>query len=195
MHGTGSPRTSGGAPAPAGDPPVRDEADAALIDAFVGASRALVAVAARSLAGIGEDVTLPQYRALVVIRTRGPQRVADLATALDVTPSTATRMVDRLVRKRLVRRVRDREDRRILRVHLSDAGERTVTEVTARRRAEIGRILDQMPARGRGPLTAALRAFAAAAGEVPSPGATPAAGSRPSSPDGIAADWALGWDT
>jgi hypothetical protein len=38
-----------------------------LIDALLSASRAMVAIAARSLAGLDADVTLPQYRALVVL--------------------------------------------------------------------------------------------------------------------------------
>jgi DNA-binding MarR family transcriptional regulator len=151
-------------------------ADRALVDAFIGASRALVAVAARSLSDLGEDITLPQYRTLVVLRTRGPQRAADVAAHLSVTPSTASRMIERLVRKHLVRRARTKDDRRAVRVYLTEAGRQIVAEVTDRRRAEIERILGQMPTQGRKALTAALRAFASAAGEAPEP------------------DWALGWD-
>ena len=43
------------------------------------ASRALVAVAARSLATVADDVTLPQYRVLIELASRGPLRLADLA--------------------------------------------------------------------------------------------------------------------
>ena len=46
------------------------------------ASRVLVAVAVRSLAAVDHDVTLPQYRALVVLASRGPQRPTELADAL-----------------------------------------------------------------------------------------------------------------
>jgi DNA-binding MarR family transcriptional regulator len=145
-------------------PPASVLADRGLVDAFIAASRALVAVAARSLADLGEGVT------------RGAQRAADLADLLDVTPPTASRMIERLVRKRLVRRVRAKDDRRTVRVHLTDAGQAVVTQVTERRRAEIERILEQMPVRGRKALTSALRAFADAAGEAPEQ------------------DWALGWD-
>lgn len=133
-------------------------------------------MAARSLSDLGEDITLPQYRTLVVLRTRGPQRAADVATHLGVTPPTASRMIERLVRKHLVRRVRTTEDRRAIRVYLTEAGREVVAEVTDRRRAEIERILGQMPTQGRKALTAALRAFASAAGETSEP------------------DWALGWD-
>ena len=45
----------------------RDE----LVDAVLGASRALVAVAARSLATLADDVTLAQYRVLVELAARG----------------------------------------------------------------------------------------------------------------------------
>ncbi|HYV60725.1 MAG TPA: MarR family transcriptional regulator, partial [Acidimicrobiia bacterium] len=63
-------------------------------DAVLDASRALVAVAARSLAGVADDVTLPQYRALVVLATEGAQSLGELAAALGVHTSTATRMCD-----------------------------------------------------------------------------------------------------
>ena len=105
-----------------------------LVDAVLGASRALVAVAARSLGDLAEDVTLPQYRALVELAARGPQRLADLAAALGVDRSTATRMCDRLVRKQLVTRRRISADRRGVRISLTPAGRALVEEVTRRRR-------------------------------------------------------------
>ena len=66
------------------------------------ASRALVGVAARSLAGVEEQVTLVQYRALVLLDA-GPQNVGTLAKALGIHPSTATRLCDRLTTKGLVK--------------------------------------------------------------------------------------------
>ena len=87
-----------------------------------------------------------------------------------MSPSTASRMIERLVRKHLVRRARSQEDRRTLRIYLTDAGGDVVTQVTDRRRSEIEGILRHMPTGGRKPLTAALRAFAAAAGEIPRAG-------------------------
>src|SRR5436305_2945654 len=84
----------------------------AVTDAVLRASRALVAVAARSVVGAGEDVTLAQYRALVVLRSRGPQTMQALSAALGVVPSTGTRMGDRLVRKGLVQRQSSAQDRR-----------------------------------------------------------------------------------
>src|ERR1700756_2053322 len=93
-----------------------------LVDGVLGASRALVAVAARSLATVAEDVTLAQYRVLIELASRGPLRGADLADALAVGRSAGTRMCDRLVRKRLVMRRRKSNDRRVVRVSLTAAG-------------------------------------------------------------------------
>ena len=139
----------------------------ALSDAVLLASRVLVAVAARSLGAVGDDVTLPQYRAMVVIASRGPQLLGELATALDVNPSTASRLVDRLVRKGLVTRVTSPTSRREVEIDLSGDGRRVIDGVTASRRHEIARITAAIPKKQRAQLVDALQAFGAAAGEVP----------------------------
>ena len=61
------------------------------VDAVLIASRALVAVATKSLGAAAEETTIAQYRSLVVLSSRGPQRLVDLAGALGVAPSTAGR--------------------------------------------------------------------------------------------------------
>ena len=66
--------------------------DAAAVDAVLTASRLLIAVATRSPGAAAEETTIAQYRALVVLASRGPQRMIDLAGALGVAPSTAGRM-------------------------------------------------------------------------------------------------------
>jgi DNA-binding MarR family transcriptional regulator len=153
------------------------EVDADLVEAFLTASRVLVAVAARSLAVGDAEITLPQHRALVLLAARGAQRMADLAELLGVNSSTATRHCDRLQRRGLVRRERATGDRRAVCVSLTDSGRRLVEQVTEARRAEISRILHAMPGRSRRSLLAALRGFAEAAGEVPEQ------------------NWSLGWGT
>jgi DNA-binding MarR family transcriptional regulator len=148
-----------------------------VVDAVVGASRALVAIAARSLGAAGDEVTLAQYRALVVLASRGPQRVVDLARVLGVNASTATRMSDRLVRKGLVRRQRLTSDRRTVRLSISGGGRELVAAVTERRRSEVQDIVRRLSASDSEQLVTTLRMFADAAGEVPEQ------------------DWSLGWGT
>ena len=142
-------------------------ADEAAVDAVLTASRTLVAVATSSLGAAAEDTTIAQYRALVVLASRGPQRMMDLAGALDVTPPTASRMCDRLLRKSLIRRHRARADRRAVQVSITAAGRHVVDQATARRRELIADILARLPARQQYAVASALQAFAAAAGEIP----------------------------
>ena len=142
-------------------------ADEAAVDAVLTASRSLVAVATRSLGAAAEETTIAQYRALVVLASRGPQRLVDLAGALDVAPSTAGRMCDRLVRKDLVRRHRGRADRRAVLVSITAAGREVVDQATARRRELIADILGTLPVQEQRTVAEGLRAFAEAAGEIP----------------------------
>jgi DNA-binding MarR family transcriptional regulator len=142
-------------------------ADEAAVDAVLSASRSLIAVATRSLGAAAEETTIAQYRTLVVLASRGPQRLTDLAVALAVAPSTAGRMCDRLVRKGLARRHRARADRRAVLVSVTAAGRGVVDQATARRRALIADILRNLPVAQQIDVARALAAFAAASGEVP----------------------------
>lgn len=138
-----------------------------VVEAVLRSSRALVAVAARSLAASEGEVTLAQYRALVVLASRGSQRVVDLAETLDVERSTATRMSDRLEGKGLITRERSAEDRRTVTLALTREGSDLVRAVTRRRVRDIRRILSRMPEQPRVALVGALTSFAEAAGEAP----------------------------
>jgi DNA-binding MarR family transcriptional regulator len=143
----------------------RAPAQAEVVDALLSASRALVGLAARSLANLDADVTLPQFRTLVVLAARGPQRVAEVAVELGVSPSTGTRMCDRLVRKGLIRRSRTASDRRAVRLTLTPAGRALVDVVTVRRREELSRIVAAIPVSSHATLVRGLRAFTDATGE------------------------------
>jgi DNA-binding MarR family transcriptional regulator len=136
-----------------------------LVTAVLGASRVLVGVSARSLSGIEDAVTLTQFRTLVVLSNFGEINLNQLAKLLDVTPSTAMRMIDRLLTAALVTRRDNPENRREVVLGLTDAGEQLVRQVTTKRRREITRIVTAMPEAQRSDLVAALRAFAHAAGE------------------------------
>jgi DNA-binding MarR family transcriptional regulator len=147
-----------------------------MVDAVLSASRVFVAIATRSLADTAEEVTLAQYRTLVVLASRGPQTLAGLASNIAVTPATATRMCDRLVRKGLIRRTHERGDRRAIRLDLTTSGRSLVDTVTRRRRKEIQSLLKSIPAAEQSAVVDALRLITEAGGEVPDQ------------------DWATGWN-
>ena len=105
----------------------------ALTDAVLTASRLLVAVSARSLAAVEETITLPQFRMLVLLDSRGAMKLTTIADLLDVNPSTATRMVDRLVTTEMVARQQNPATRREVVIELTPEGRRVVRGVTRRR--------------------------------------------------------------
>ncbi|WP_433193672.1 MarR family winged helix-turn-helix transcriptional regulator [Nocardia sp. CA-107356] len=144
---------------------VAEESVDEITDALLTASRLLVAMSARSIAHVDETITIPQFRTLVILSTRGPSKVATLAGLLNVQPSTATRMVDRLVTAGLLDRQTNPHSRRELIVELTDRGREVVEAVTARRRREIAAVVERMPAADRSGLIRALAAFSTAGGD------------------------------
>lgn len=163
-HCAMTPATTEGRPAAAGGAATRS---VEVADALLATSRVLVALAARSIAQVDAEVTLVQFRALMVLASRGPQRTVDLAVELEVAPSTVTRMCDRLVRRELVRRYRRMEDRRATWVGLTETGRLLVGQVMRHRQRAIEEMVRATPVADPRPLVAALNAFVRAAGEIP----------------------------
>jgi DNA-binding MarR family transcriptional regulator len=151
------------------DESVQDGADelGTCVDAVLIASRALLGVVAVSMAPMLEEVTLPQYRALVLLSVLGPTRIGALARRLGVHQSTFTRTTDRMVEAGIVRRLPNPENRREVLVEATDAGLAHVHQVTERRRREIERVVAGLDAAQREVLQVALETFARAAGEPP----------------------------
>jgi len=139
----------------------------AITDAMLTASRLLVAVSARSIAAVDESISIPQFRLLVVLSSRGQQKVTELAVALGVNPSTATRTLDRLIEAGLVDRQTNPRSRREMLISLTQEGQRLVGEVTRRRREEIAAIVERMPQTHQRGIVRALNAFSQAGGEPP----------------------------
>lgn len=136
-----------------------------LVAAVLTASRALVGVAAASLAGVEGTVSLAQFRMLVTLDSYGETSLNRLADALGVTSASALPMVERLTSAGLVTREVDPANRREVVLSLSRSGAELVWRVTDRRRAAVARIVRKMPGERREDLIAALTAFADAAGE------------------------------
>ena len=80
------------------------------------------------------DLTLPQWRALVIAAEADGVRVGELAYRLGVKVPSASRLVRRLERRGLVTAVRDEDDRRATIVRPSPTGRRIRDSVISRRR-------------------------------------------------------------
>jgi DNA-binding MarR family transcriptional regulator len=130
-------------------------------DAFLGAFDAL-AQAIRRARGAnaqrsGDLLTFSQYALLQSLDGSGSgsggvdgggsvtARVSDLAGGAGISPSTATRILDALERRAIVRRERSPEDRRGVAVTLTDHGRRTLDRQGAWMRARQRAFYDQLP--------------------------------------------------
>ncbi|MBM7080603.1 MULTISPECIES: MarR family winged helix-turn-helix transcriptional regulator [Micromonospora] len=146
---------------------------AAAIDA---AAEALVGVLDSATSRHQVAVPPTQLRVLALIRDRPETNVNGLAELLDVVPSSASRLCDRLEATGLLRRTPDPRDRREVRLVLTAAAVSLLTELRERRHRAVQAVLDRMPPRAQHELLLALLAFghAAAAGTPTAQPDTPA---------------------
>ena len=92
-----------------------------LVDTF----NAILKVEERSLrVGLTDTVTVTEMHILDAIGDDGVRTVTELAADAMATVSTMTIAINRLEGKKLVERVRDTADRRVVRVRLTEAGRR-----------------------------------------------------------------------
>ena len=71
-------------------------------------------------------LTLEQFGVLACIKSRGPLRPSDLADLLERSPNSVSMQIDRMVKAGLVRRTRDRKDRRVVTVSFTENGKTAV---------------------------------------------------------------------
>jgi len=92
--------------------------------------------------------SLPRLRLLYALHCEGPQRMGDLADALEVTPRSVTALVDGLEKQGQVRRVPDPSDRRATIIELVDG--RSDVEARYREHAlAVAHLFDDIDARDR----------------------------------------------
>ena len=110
-----------------------------------------------------EEKLSPQE--LKVLRTVGRERcciMSGIAGAIRLSLSSATGLIDRLVEKKLVRRERSLEDRRVVQVELTDEG-RQAQEAALHGRLELARrLMKSLSAEEQGTLAALLGRISAA---------------------------------
>ena len=92
------------------------------VDALDAAQGILRAVADHALSELGGGITTTQLRLLDRLERLGESRLIDLADALSIAPSTATRLCDTLADRQLIVRHRRGRDRRELQIQLTESG-------------------------------------------------------------------------
>jgi DNA-binding MarR family transcriptional regulator len=149
------------------------ESDGSVAAAVEHDSRELFALSVRALEA--HDVELPPsgLRALLVLDDIGTCTLGELADQLALSQSATSRMVDKLVTRRLIDRHTATEDRRRVTLAATGAGRRVTARLVRRRSAAITSILNNMAPEDRNQLQTGLKAFAAAARHSASTGPAP----------------------
>ncbi|MFP3488761.1 MarR family transcriptional regulator, partial [Staphylococcus sp. SIMBA_130] len=74
-------------------------------------------------------ITSPQFVALQWLLEEGDLTIGELSNKISLAFSTTTDLVDRMEKNELVERVRDTNDRRVVRIHLLEKGKTIIREV------------------------------------------------------------------
>lgn len=112
------------------------------------------------------DLPLPQLRLMGMLERGGDARMSEVSEALGVALSTATQIADRLSARGWVRRESDPEDRRVVRLVLTEEGRRLARERRAERHARLRETLSGMDAASRERVEAGLETLCEALREA-----------------------------
>lgn len=86
-------------------------------------------------------ITPPQFIALQWLFEEGDMTIGELSNNMYLACSTTTDLVDRMEKNELIKRVKDEKDRRVVRIHLLEEGERIIEEVIKKRQAYLSHVL------------------------------------------------------
>lgn len=92
----------------------------------------------------GGALSLVHLNVLAVLDIDGPLPMRGLAETLDVSQASATGIVDRMEQRGLVGRRRDDDDRRVVRVALTDEGRNLIAGMATERREHLAMMLDHL---------------------------------------------------
>lgn len=87
-------------------------------------------------------ITSPQFVALQWLLEEGDLTIGELSGKISLAFSTTTDLVDRMEKNKLVERVQDTKDRRVVRIHVLDKGKRIIGEVIEKRQMYLGEVLE-----------------------------------------------------
>ncbi|TWT26473.1 MarR family transcriptional regulator [Planomicrobium sp. CPCC 101110] len=86
-------------------------------------------------------ITPPQFVALQWLFEHGDMTIGDLSNKMYLAFSTTTDLVDRMEKNNLVMRIREEQDRRVVRIKLLQEGERIIEEVIQKRQEYLETVL------------------------------------------------------
>jgi DNA-binding MarR family transcriptional regulator len=117
-----------------------------ITDDFLGSARVFASaleegVERRLLAEVaGKRLTLSQFRLLKLVAVTDAQTISDVGLFLDVSNAAASKAVDKLVRRKLLRRAEGQPDRRQIRLSLTESSKRLLAAYERRRERTLAEV-------------------------------------------------------
>ena len=109
------------------------------------------------------DLSMAQFKAVMLLCRTGRARSRDLADGLNIAPSAATPLVDRLVEHKLARRVDDDKDRRIIWIHPTPKAKAIYDELLEMNEQVLAEVMKEIPSGNRKDVKHCARLLADAA--------------------------------
>ena len=88
----------------------------------------------------GKRLTLSQFRLLKLVAVTDAQTISDVGLFLDVSNAAASKAVDKLVRRKLLRRAEGQADRRKIHLSLTESSRRLLTAYERRRERKLAEV-------------------------------------------------------
>jgi DNA-binding MarR family transcriptional regulator len=131
-------------------------------------TRAMVGLTMRSVDVLGGEVSLPQFRLLLVLSGMGRVGSSRLAVEMGIGASSVTRLADKLEAAGLLTRGTDPRSRSVVTLEATSAGVQLVGRVVARRQELLAEVLSQMTSGERAEVVRVARRFADLVGDTAS---------------------------
>ncbi|MFO7639066.1 MAG: MarR family transcriptional regulator [bacterium] len=130
-----------------------------------------------SAEALEQSFSFSQVMVLQTLQRSRSMKMTELARFLGLSKTNATGLVDRLVRRGMVRRDRSEEDRRVVFVSLTPDGRRAAARLTITSRKGLTALMKRVPEENLGPFIATLEqlalGLAETSGSAPPPAGPP----------------------
>jgi DNA-binding MarR family transcriptional regulator len=143
-----------------------DHHNGAFLEQLERATRGLFALNVSVLERMEKQIGLAPLRALQSLERLGPSLVTELGADLDLLPSTASRLSDRLAEAGFITRRVSPTNRRATLLELTDAGRGVLDEIIALRIEAFGEVVEHMSEADCDALVRGTRAFTSAHREL-----------------------------
>jgi len=88
--------------------------------------------------------TFPQLSVISILSTNGKQKVSDISEKMGLSDSTVSGILDRLENKGIIERKRNQDDRRVVKIGLSDGSHRICSEFHRKKEEYFAQLLKKL---------------------------------------------------